>query len=81
MNKYLYFYTSVLMLCAGQSYHSLEGRLRLVIQPQSQRIHVGETLQLECGAMGRPIPRYQWHRNSVPVPNATKRKLTVRRGC
>ncbi|XP_019954747.2 mucosa-associated lymphoid tissue lymphoma translocation protein 1 isoform X1 [Paralichthys olivaceus] len=61
----------------GQSYHSLEGRLKLVIQPQTQRLLVGETLQLECGAMGRPIPRYQWHRNGVPILNATKRKLTV----
>lgn len=63
----------------GQSYHSLDGRLKMVIQPQSQRLHVGENLQLECGAMGRPIPRYQWHRNGVPVPNATKRKLLVRK--
>ncbi|TMS03736.1 Mucosa-associated lymphoid tissue lymphoma translocation protein 1 [Larimichthys crocea] len=61
----------------GQSYHSLEGRLKLVIQPQSQRLHVGENLQLDCGAVGRPIPRYQWHRNGVPIPNATKRKLMV----
>ncbi|XP_034397906.1 mucosa-associated lymphoid tissue lymphoma translocation protein 1 isoform X2 [Cyclopterus lumpus] len=61
----------------GQSYHSLEGRLKLVIQPQSQRMHVGETLQVECGAVGRPIPRYQWHRNGVPVPNATKRKHMI----
>uniref|UniRef100_A0A4W6EFQ2 MALT1 paracaspase n=1 Tax=Lates calcarifer TaxID=8187 RepID=A0A4W6EFQ2_LATCA len=64
----------------GQSYHSLEGRLKLVIQPQSQRLNVGETLQLECGAVGRPIPRYQWHRNGVPILNATKRRLMVRRG-
>ena len=62
----------------GQSYQSLEGRLKLVIQPQSQQLHAGETLQLECGAVGRPIPRYQWHRNGVPILNATKRKLTVR---
>ncbi|XP_068461354.1 mucosa-associated lymphoid tissue lymphoma translocation protein 1 isoform X2 [Clinocottus analis] len=61
----------------GLSYHSLEGRLKLVIQPQSQRIHVGETLQVECGAVGRPIPRYQWHRNGVPLPNATKRKHMI----
>ncbi|XP_047447558.1 mucosa-associated lymphoid tissue lymphoma translocation protein 1 isoform X2 [Mugil cephalus] len=61
----------------GQSYHSLDGRLKLVIQPQTQRLHVGETLQLECGATGRPIPRYQWHRNGVPISNATKRKLMI----
>uniref|UniRef100_A0A8D3DIQ7 MALT paracaspase 1 n=1 Tax=Scophthalmus maximus TaxID=52904 RepID=A0A8D3DIQ7_SCOMX len=61
-----------------QSYHSLEGRLKLAIQPQSQQLHVGEALQLECGAVGRPIPRYQWHRNGVPILNGTKRKLMVR---
>eukprot|EP00064_Thunnus_orientalis_P018228 superscaffoldBa00004124_g18322 len=61
----------------GQSYHSLEGRLKVVIQPQSQRLHVGQTLQLECGAVGRPVPRYQWHRNGVPIPGATKRKFTI----
>lgn len=77
---------NVLMMCPlppppGQSYHSLEGRLKLVIQPQSQRLHVGENLQLMCGAVGRPIPRYQWHRNGVPIPNATKRKLMVRTRC
>lgn len=63
----------------GQSYHSPEGRLKLVIQPKSQQLNVRESLQLECGAVGRPIPRYQWHRNGVPLPNATKRKLVVRR--
>lgn len=61
----------------GQCYHSPEGRLKLVIQPKLQRLQVGENLQLECAAVGRPIPRYQWHRNGVPLPNATKRKLVV----
>ncbi|KAM4745605.1 mucosa-associated lymphoid tissue lymphoma translocation protein 1 isoform 2-T2 [Anableps anableps] len=61
----------------GQSYQSIDGRLKLAIHPQSQRLHVGETLHLKCGAVGRPIPRYQWHRNGVPIPNATKRKLTI----
>nr|XP_046241354.1 mucosa-associated lymphoid tissue lymphoma translocation protein 1 isoform X1 [Scatophagus argus]XP_046241355.1 mucosa-associated lymphoid tissue lymphoma translocation protein 1 isoform X1 [Scatophagus argus]XP_046241356.1 mucosa-associated lymphoid tissue lymphoma translocation protein 1 isoform X1 [Scatophagus argus] len=64
-------------MSCGQSYHSLNGRLKLAIQPQPQRLHVGENLQLECGAVGRPIPRYQWHRNGVPIPNATKRKLVI----
>lgn len=59
------------------SMHSLEGRAKLVIQPQPQQLHIGETLQLECGAVGRPIPQYQWYRNSVPVPNATRRKLVI----
>ncbi|XP_043967938.1 mucosa-associated lymphoid tissue lymphoma translocation protein 1 isoform X2 [Gambusia affinis] len=61
----------------GQSYQSIDRRLKLAIHPQSQRLHVGETLQLECGAVGRPIPRYQWHRNGVPIPKATKRKLMI----
>uniref|UniRef100_A0A8C8MH80 Mucosa-associated lymphoid tissue lymphoma translocation protein 1 n=1 Tax=Oncorhynchus tshawytscha TaxID=74940 RepID=A0A8C8MH80_ONCTS len=47
--------------------------------PQGQRLLVGDTLQLECGAVGRPIPRYQWHRNGVPLhfPEASKRRLTI----
>ncbi|MEQ2171620.1 hypothetical protein GOODEAATRI_012719, partial [Goodea atripinnis] len=60
-----------------QSYQSLDGRLKLAVQPQSQRLHVGETLQMECGAVGRPVPRYQWHKNGVPILNATKRKLII----
>ncbi|XP_075881919.1 mucosa-associated lymphoid tissue lymphoma translocation protein 1 isoform X2 [Nelusetta ayraudi] len=61
----------------GLSYHSPEGGLRLVIQPQSQQLHIGEDLQLECGAVGRPIPGYQWYRNGVPMPKVTKRKLVI----
>ncbi|XP_061585565.1 mucosa-associated lymphoid tissue lymphoma translocation protein 1 isoform X2 [Cololabis saira] len=61
----------------GLSYHSLDGRLKLVMQPQFQHLHVGETLRLECGAVGRPIPRYQWHRNGVPIPNAAQRRLMI----
>ncbi|XP_061751544.1 LOW QUALITY PROTEIN: mucosa-associated lymphoid tissue lymphoma translocation protein 1 [Nerophis ophidion] len=56
---------------------SSEGRLKVAVQPESQRLHAGQTLQLECGAVGRPIPRYQWHRNGVPVANAKRRKLTI----
>ncbi|XP_019907714.1 mucosa-associated lymphoid tissue lymphoma translocation protein 1 isoform X2 [Esox lucius] len=63
----------------GMGPHSLEGRLKVVIQPQGQRLLVGDTLQLECGAVGRPIPRYHWHRNGVPLlfPEASKRRLLI----
>ncbi|XP_056151846.1 mucosa-associated lymphoid tissue lymphoma translocation protein 1 [Lampris incognitus] len=61
----------------GQSYHSLESSVKVVIQPQAQQVLAGETLQLECGAMGRPIPCYQWYRNGVPLHNASKRKLVI----
>ncbi|XP_068594940.1 mucosa-associated lymphoid tissue lymphoma translocation protein 1 [Brachionichthys hirsutus] len=61
----------------GQSCRSIEGQLKVLIQPQAQRLNAGDNLQLQCGAVGRPIPRYQWHRNGVPIPNATKRKLVV----
>uniref|UniRef100_A0A3B3ZTT2 Uncharacterized protein n=1 Tax=Periophthalmus magnuspinnatus TaxID=409849 RepID=A0A3B3ZTT2_9GOBI len=56
---------------------SLEGRTKVVIQPQPQHLHIGESLHLECGAVGRPIPHYQWYRNRVPIPNAKKRNLVV----
>ncbi|KAJ3603484.1 hypothetical protein NHX12_028230 [Muraenolepis orangiensis] len=46
-------------------------------QPQPRQLMAGGTLQLECGAVGRPIPLYQWHRNGVPLPNASKRKLRI----
>nr|XP_057926226.1 mucosa-associated lymphoid tissue lymphoma translocation protein 1 isoform X2 [Doryrhamphus excisus] len=56
---------------------SSEGRLKVAVQPQSQQLHAGQTLRLECGAVGRPIPRYRWHRNGAPVANATRRKLNI----
>ncbi|CAL1615824.1 unnamed protein product [Knipowitschia caucasica] len=60
-----------------QSLSCLEGRTRVVIQPQPQQLHIGETLQLECGAVGKPIPLYQWCRNRVPIPNANKRTFVI----
>ncbi|XP_028314335.1 mucosa-associated lymphoid tissue lymphoma translocation protein 1 isoform X4 [Gouania willdenowi] len=65
---------------SGKSYPYLDGQLKLLIQPQSRRVDFGENVLLECGAVGRPIPQYQWHKNAVPIPNGTKRKLVVSHG-
>ncbi|XP_053530277.1 mucosa-associated lymphoid tissue lymphoma translocation protein 1 isoform X1 [Ictalurus punctatus] len=54
-----------------------EGRLRVVLQPKPQSLLVGDALYLECGAVGKPLPRYQWYRNGAPLKNATKRKLSI----
>uniref|UniRef100_A0A8C2DRE7 MALT paracaspase 1 n=1 Tax=Cyprinus carpio TaxID=7962 RepID=A0A8C2DRE7_CYPCA len=51
---------------------------KVLIQPQAQRLLVGDLLYLECGAIGRPLPQYQWYRNGVPIKKATKRKYTVK---
>uniref|UniRef100_A0A671RXB0 MALT paracaspase 1 n=2 Tax=Sinocyclocheilus anshuiensis TaxID=1608454 RepID=A0A671RXB0_9TELE len=51
---------------------------KVLIQPKPQRLLVGDLLYLECGAIGRPLPQYQWYRNGVPIKKATKRKYTVK---
>nr|XP_055056742.1 mucosa-associated lymphoid tissue lymphoma translocation protein 1 isoform X1 [Misgurnus anguillicaudatus]XP_055056743.1 mucosa-associated lymphoid tissue lymphoma translocation protein 1 isoform X1 [Misgurnus anguillicaudatus] len=54
-----------------------DGRPRVLIQPHPQRLFVGDSLFLECGAIGRPIPQYQWYKNGMPIKKATKRKYSV----
>lgn len=55
-----------------------EVRLRVLIQPQPQKLLTGDLLYLECGAAGRPLPQYQWYRNGAPIKKANKRKFTVK---
>ncbi|XP_023657758.1 mucosa-associated lymphoid tissue lymphoma translocation protein 1 [Paramormyrops kingsleyae] len=64
-------------LTSGMMSQSLEGRVKVVLQPQDQRLPEEAVLELECGAVGRPIPQYQWYRNGVPLQHACKRKYTV----
>uniref|UniRef100_A0A8D0HAM3 Paracaspase n=1 Tax=Sphenodon punctatus TaxID=8508 RepID=A0A8D0HAM3_SPHPU len=54
-----------------------EYRIRICIHPQSQNLMVGETLVLECGAIGNPIPHYQWFKNGFPLPNGDKKVYMV----
>ncbi|NWQ81004.1 MALT1 protein, partial [Columbina picui] len=65
----------------GTSHGDLIGlpeiKLHICIQPQLQRLAVGDALVLECGAVGNPIPHYQWFRNGFPLANGSKNIYTV----
>uniref|UniRef100_A0A8C3PJ94 MALT1 paracaspase n=1 Tax=Calidris pygmaea TaxID=425635 RepID=A0A8C3PJ94_9CHAR len=65
----------------GSSHGSLiglpENKLRICVQPQPQNLAVGDALVLECGAVGNPIPHYQWFRNGFPLANGSKNVYTV----
>ncbi|XP_015703673.2 mucosa-associated lymphoid tissue lymphoma translocation protein 1 isoform X7 [Coturnix japonica] len=54
-----------------------EKKLCICIQPQPQNLTVGDALVLECGAVGNPIPQYQWYRNGFPLANGSKNVYTV----
>ncbi|XP_075711092.1 mucosa-associated lymphoid tissue lymphoma translocation protein 1 [Rhinoderma darwinii] len=54
-----------------------DNRLQICNQPQSQTLEAGAKLVLECAAIGRPLPCYQWYRNGVAVVDATNRVYTI----
>ncbi|XP_056369879.1 mucosa-associated lymphoid tissue lymphoma translocation protein 1 isoform X2 [Oenanthe melanoleuca] len=54
-----------------------ENKLCICNQPQPQTLTVGDALVLECGAVGNPIPNYQWFRNGFPLANGSKNVYTV----
>lgn len=54
-----------------------EDKLCICNQPQPQNLTVGDALVLECGAVGNPIPNYQWFRNGFPLANGSKNVYTV----
>lgn len=41
-------------------------------QLQTQRLARGEMLAIVATASGVPQPEYQWRRNGVPIPGATR---------
>lgn len=44
-------------------------------QLQTQRLARGEMLAIVATASGVPQPQYQWRRNGVPIPGATRPML------
>uniref|UniRef100_A0A8C5X2K5 Paracaspase n=1 Tax=Malurus cyaneus samueli TaxID=2593467 RepID=A0A8C5X2K5_9PASS len=54
-----------------------ENKLCICVQPQPQNLTVGDALVLECGAVGNPIPHYQWFRNGFPLASGSKNVYTV----
>ncbi|NXR28166.1 MALT1 protein, partial [Cinclus mexicanus] len=52
--------------------------LQILQQPQPCRLAEGDTLALECRAIGNPPPQYQWFRNQRPVEGAQTSRLQVK---
>ncbi|XP_069602197.1 mucosa-associated lymphoid tissue lymphoma translocation protein 1 isoform X1 [Ranitomeya imitator] len=52
-------------------------RLQICNQPESQTLEAGAKLMLDCAAIGKPLPCYQWYRNGTAVVDATSRLYTI----
>ncbi|NXS48520.1 MALT1 protein, partial [Balaeniceps rex] len=52
--------------------------LQILRQPRPCRLAEGDTLALECRAIGNPPPQYQWFRNRRPVEGAQAPRLQVK---
>ncbi|XP_072429740.1 mucosa-associated lymphoid tissue lymphoma translocation protein 1 isoform X1 [Chiloscyllium punctatum] len=61
----------------GRRFYTSETSLQIINQPQTQKLKVGDTLTLECTAIGIPLPRYQWIRNGLPVSNGCERHYKI----
>ncbi|NXN51242.1 MALT1 protein, partial [Rynchops niger] len=52
--------------------------LQILRQPRPCHLAEGDTLTLECRAIGNPPPQYQWFRNRRPVEGAQAPQLQVK---
>ncbi|NXU54779.1 MALT1 protein, partial [Turnix velox] len=52
--------------------------LQILQQPRPCRLAEGDTLALECRAIGNPPPQYQWFRNRRPMEGAQAPQLEVK---
>uniref|UniRef100_A0A8C8RR73 Uncharacterized protein n=1 Tax=Pelusios castaneus TaxID=367368 RepID=A0A8C8RR73_9SAUR len=51
--------------------------LQILCQPQPCTLDEGDSLQLQCVAIGNPPPQYQWFRNGSPIEGARNSHLQV----
>ncbi|XP_048460181.1 mucosa-associated lymphoid tissue lymphoma translocation protein 1 [Rhincodon typus] len=61
----------------GRRFYTSETSLQIINQPKTQKLKIGDTLTLECTAIGIPMPRYQWMRNGLPVSNGCERHYKI----
>ncbi|XP_038953327.1 mucosa-associated lymphoid tissue lymphoma translocation protein 1 isoform X4 [Rattus norvegicus] len=54
-----------------------ESKLRICVEPQSQKLAPGSALLLQCVAIGSPVPHYQWFKDESPLAHETKKHYTV----
>ncbi|KAM6294980.1 mucosa-associated lymphoid tissue lymphoma translocation protein 1-like [Aegotheles albertisi] len=63
---------------SGSGYCPSMAGLQILQQPRPCRLAEGDTLVLECRAIGNPPPQYQWFRNRRPVEGAQAPQLQVK---
>lgn len=54
-----------------------ESKLRICVEPRSQKLAPGSALLLQCVAIGSPVPHYQWFKDESPLTHETKKQYTV----
>ncbi|NWZ39756.1 MALT1 protein, partial [Brachypodius atriceps] len=63
---------------SGSGYCPTMAGLQILRQPRPCCLAEGDTLALECRAIGNPPPQYQWFRNRHPVEGAQAPQLQVK---
>uniref|UniRef100_A0A8C8VHW6 MALT1 paracaspase n=1 Tax=Pelusios castaneus TaxID=367368 RepID=A0A8C8VHW6_9SAUR len=68
---------SVLQPPPASGYCPTMDGLQILCQPQPCTLDEGDSLQLQCVAIGNPPPQYQWFRNGSPIEGARNSHLQV----